>query len=46
MTLGRFLLFFVIGLALAITFKLAWLAALLGLSLLAVVLKLWLASRG
>lgn len=41
MTLGRFLVFFVIGLVVAYTWKLTWLALLLILALLAVVIKLW-----
>ena len=42
MTLGRFLVFFVIGLVLAFSLKLTWLFWILGVALLAVVLKLWL----
>ena len=42
MTLGRFLVFFVIGLVLAVVLQLPWLFWILGFALLAVVLKLWL----
>lgn len=42
MTLGRFLVFFVIGLVLAVVLQLTWLFWILGIALLAVVLKLWL----
>jgi hypothetical protein len=41
MTLGRFLVFFVIGLVLAFALKLTWLFWILGLALVAVVFKLW-----
>lgn len=40
MTLGRFIALFLVGLAVAISFKLTWLFWLLGAALLWVVLKL------
>ena len=40
MTLGRFIALFLVGLVVAISFKLTWLFWLLGVALLLVVLKL------